>query len=57
MSMLWLVEADEALRDTLSPNLVREGYQVTHIGDGATALRLARQDTLTSSSWTFHCTE
>ncbi len=44
MSRLWLVEADEALRDSLAPILAREGYQVTHAGDGATALRLAQED-------------
>jgi DNA-binding response OmpR family regulator len=44
MNRLWLVEVDEALRDTLALNLAREGYQVTHIGDGATALRLAQQE-------------
>jgi DNA-binding response OmpR family regulator len=44
MSRLWLLEPDAALRDTLTHNLAREGYRVTHIRDGATALRLAQQE-------------
>lgn len=44
MSRLWLVEADQMLRDTLGPNLAREGYEVTHVGDSATALRLAQRE-------------
>ncbi len=43
MTKLLLVEDDQILRETLALNLVREGYEVIHTGDGIAALNLARQ--------------
>jgi DNA-binding response OmpR family regulator len=44
MTKLLLVEDDQTLRETLTFNLAREGYQVIETGDGISALDLARQE-------------
>ncbi len=43
MTKLLLVEDDQTMRDTLSYNLAREGYEVIEASDGITALNLARE--------------
>lgn len=43
MTKLLLVEDDQTLRDTLSLNLTREGYEVIQADDGLRALELARE--------------
>jgi two-component system, OmpR family, response regulator len=43
VTKLLLVEDDQTLRETLSFNLAREGYDVIQAGDGVTALDLARE--------------
>ncbi len=43
MTKLLLVEDDQILRETLALNLVREGYEVIHTGDGIAALNLVRE--------------
>ncbi|HET7375169.1 MAG TPA: response regulator transcription factor [Anaerolineae bacterium] len=40
---LLIVEDDQTLRETLSYNLTREGYEVTASGDGGEGLELARE--------------
>ena len=40
---LLIVEDDQILRETLSYNLTREGYDVTASGDGGAGLELARE--------------
>ena len=40
---LLIVEDDETLRETLSYNLAREGYEVASSGDGGEALDMARE--------------
>ncbi len=41
---LLIVEDDQTLRETLSYNLTREGYEVTVSGDGGDGLELARDN-------------
>ncbi len=38
-----VVEDETTLRETLTYNLKREGYEVTSTGDGGEALELARE--------------
>ena len=40
-----IVEDDPAIRDALSYNLGREGYEVKAVGDGVAALEAARAST------------